>query len=136
MACHAQGVHDIGLIEHYRVDDVSKHPIFNHPPFLGECAALLWAFSQRSGIGFGILFRLPTAIADLLTAYLLTRFFIGSAYRPLVFVAYWLNPLAIIFSAYHGNTDSLVPSFVLLGILLAAAGRPLLRAPSWGSACG
>jgi len=33
------------------------------------------------------------------------------AFRP---AAYWLNPLSIIFSAYHGNTDSAVAFFLCL----------------------
>jgi Gpi18-like mannosyltransferase len=32
--------------------------------------------------------------------------------------AYWLNPLSIIFSAYHGNTDSAVAFFLLLCVWL------------------
>jgi hypothetical protein len=39
--------------------------------------------------------------------------------RRLQFAAgYWLNPLAILYSAYHGNTDSAVAFFVLLSAWL------------------
>jgi hypothetical protein len=34
-----------------------------------------------------------------------------SRYRFVAAASYWLNPLSITFSAYHGNTDSAVGFF-------------------------
>jgi hypothetical protein len=45
--------------------------------------------------------------------------------RFVLAAAYWLNPLAIIFSSYHGNTDSAVAFFLLLCCWFLNKGRAI-----------
>jgi hypothetical protein len=77
--------------------------------------------------GAEIPFRIPLralfALVDAGNALLLFRLFRPSPHRYLVLACYWLNPLAIIFSSYHGNTDTGVAFFILLAIAAAAKGR-------------
>ena len=68
-----------------------------------------------------MLLRAPFAGLDLGTALLLLRLFRDSPFRYAVFAAYWVHPLALIFSAYHGNTDPAIAFFVLLAVLVAFA---------------
>ena len=110
---HARDVRDFGLIAYYHGD-----PSANHPPFITEAETLLLRVSDTTGIPFRILLRAPFGVLDLATTFLLL-FLLGECrWRFLVAAAYWLNPLSIIFSAYHGNTDSAVAFFIALCVWL------------------
>jgi Glycosyltransferase family 87 len=115
---HARDVRDLGLIAYYHVD-----PSANHPPFISEVESLLLRLSDASGIPFRILLRAPFAMLDLATAFLILRLFGECRWRFVVAAAYWLNPLSIIFSAYHGNTDSAVAFFLVLCVWLLKKNR-------------
>jgi len=117
---HGTRIRELGLIEYYRSAEV-----MNHPPLAGGYfAACAWLASQ-TGVAFGTWFRLPFALLDLGSAALMLQAFRGSPWRYAVFAACWLNPLAALFSSYHGNTDSSVAFFVLLSLLAVAQRRPL-----------
>ncbi|MCH2169419.1 hypothetical protein MK489_01435 [Myxococcota bacterium] len=118
---HATGTRRFGLVGYY-----AEQEVFNHPPFMGTLMATGWASAIGLGIPFEWFLRAPFAVLDLATALLLSRLLVGSPGRHLIFAAYWLNPLAILFSAYHGNTDSAVAFFALLGIAAGVRGRPLM----------
>src|SRR6476620_6079104 len=108
---HARDVRDQGLIGYYHVD-----PSANHPPFISEVESLLLRAGEAAGIPFRILLRAPFALLDAGTTFLLL---LGPCrWRFVVAAAYWLNPLSIIFSAYHGNTDSAVAFFLALCVWL------------------
>ena len=77
------------------------------------CVAMVDAFAAETGIPFRVLLRAPFAALDLATAGLLLVAFAGSPWRLAIFAGYWLHPLAILFSAYHGNTDTSVAFFAL-----------------------
>lgn len=116
---HGTQIRELGLLEYYR-----RAEVMNHPPLAGGYfAACAWLAAQ-TGIAFGAWFRLPFAVLDLGSAALMLRAFRGSSWRFAVFAACWLNPLAALFSAYHGNTDSAVAFFVLLSLLGVASRRP------------
>jgi len=110
---HARDVRDLGLIGYYHVD-----PSANHPPFITEVEALFLRVSDATGVPFRILLRAPFALLDLGTTFLLLLLFGECRWRFLAAAAYWLNPLSIIFSAYHGNTDSAVAFFLVLCVWL------------------
>jgi hypothetical protein len=116
---HGSQVLRLGLLEYYR-----QSPLFNHPPPMGEVFAGLVALARASAVPFPVLLRLPFALADAATALLLLQAFRGDPWRYAIAAAYWLHPLAVLFSAYHGNTDSAVALFALLAVVLAGAGRP------------
>lgn len=117
---HGNQIGRLGLLEWYRQAEV-----MNHPPLAGEFFAGAVALSRVSGIPFPFLLRAPFALLDLGTALLLLRLFRADPWRYAIFAAYWLNPLAILMSAYHGNTDSALAFFALLATLCVGAGRPL-----------
>jgi hypothetical protein len=64
---------------------------------------------------------------------LLLALFEASRWRFVAAAGYWLNPLAIIFSAYHGNTDSAVAFFLLLSVWLLSRAKIIAGAIALGS---
>lgn len=115
---HAGWTHQYGLVGYYE-----RSPVFNHPPFVGWALAELWALGKALDVPFRVLLRIPTSVIDLGSAWVLLRLFAGSPARYLVFTACWLNPLAVILSAHHGNTDSAVAFAALLAVWAAGRGR-------------
>src|SRR5439155_730200 len=84
---------------------------------------------EGTGIPFRILLRAPFALVDAGTAFLLLLLLGDCRWRFVAAAAYWLNPLSIIFSAYHGNTDSAVAFFLVLCVWLLSK-KKLLGAAS------
>jgi hypothetical protein len=135
---HAREIAERGLIAYYHGGQYT----FNHPPLMGSLASAAWQLTEATGIPFRLLLRLPTALVDAGTALLLVAA-LGRCTSPMLRraryalgAAYWLSPLAIIFSAHHGNTDSSLAFFVLAAALCIADGRPvaagaLLGASLW-----
>lgn len=102
---HAESVRKFGLVGYYE-----RQEVFNHPPFIGMAMAVGWAHVIGLGVPFAVFLRAPFALIDLGTALLLSKALCDAPHRHLAFAAFWLNPLAILMSAYHGNTDSAVAS--------------------------
>jgi hypothetical protein len=117
---HARDVLNNGLIGYYHLD-----PTANHPPFITEVETLLLRVSDATGIPFRILLRAPFTLVDLGTTFLLILLLRECRWRFFVASAYWLNPLSIIFSAYHGNTDSAVAFFLVLCLWLLSKNKLL-----------
>lgn len=115
---HGGWTHQYGLIGYY-----GRSEVFNHPPFMGRVMAEVWEWAKAWDIPFRIPLRAPFALLDLFSAGLLVLLFRESPWRYAIAAAYWLHPLAILYSAYHGNTDSGVAFFMLLAVLLASRGR-------------
>jgi len=118
---HAAGVLEKGLIGYYHANGE-----MNHPPFISIIISWLLKLSGASGIPFRILLRAPFAMLDAGTAILLMYCFCASPYRFLIAAGYWLHPLAMIFSAYHGNTDSSVAFFLMLCVYLLSKEKTAL----------
>ncbi len=125
---HATNVQERGLIGYYHFDESA-----NHPPFISEAGSLLLRAAQSSGLPFRIFLRAPFALIDAGTTVLLLALFGASRWRFVVAACYWLNPLAIIFSAYHGNTDSAIPFFLLLSVWLLSKEKILAAAVAFGA---
>lgn len=125
---HAKQVHDHGLIGYYH-----ENPWANHPPFILEVESLLFRASEATGIPFRILFRAPFALIDAGTTFLLIALLREKRWRFLAATCYWLSPAAIIFSAYHGNTDSAVAFFLLVCVWLLVRGRTVGGAIALGA---
>jgi len=115
---HAGWTHQHGLVGYYE-----RSEVFNHPPFIGKLLSEIWWLARSAEVPFRIPLRGLFAMVDAGNAWLLFRLFRESPWRYLVTVGYWLNPLAIIFSSYHGNTDTGVAFFVLLAVSAAGKGR-------------
>ena len=124
---HARDVRDHGLIGYYHGD-----PSANHPPFISEVESCLFAASDATGVPFRIFLRAPFALLDAGTCFLLLLLLGECRWRFVAAAAYWLNPLAIIFSAYHGNTDSAVAFFLVLCVWLLSKDKLLAAAIALG----
>lgn len=120
---HAERINEIGLINYYH-----ENSLANHPPFISEIISLILQFSGWTGIPFRVLLRLPFCLIDGGTVIVLLLILAHARRRLLVAAAYWLNPLAILYSSYHGNTDSAVAFFVFLSLWLLSRNR------NWGGA--
>jgi len=79
--------------------------------------------SDATGISFRVFLRAPFALLDLATTFFLLLLFRECRWRFVVAAAYWLNPLSVIFSAYHGNTDSAVAFFLTLCVWLLSQNK-------------
>ena len=124
---HAKTLMEVGVVDYYRGGSFT----FNHPPPMGLAASALLALSESSGLGFPLLLRLPFALLDAFTALLLFQCLSQAKHRGLRNARYalaslfWVSPLAAIFSAYHGNSDSAVAFFLVAATLCLARGNPV-----------
>jgi hypothetical protein len=117
---HARGVLGGGLMEQYRAS-----PELNHPPLAVWIVTALLRVSDVTGIPFRVTLRAPLAMADMGTAFLLFALLRQSRHRWLALGAYAANPVAIILSAYHGNTDPFVALFLVLALIYSARNNPV-----------
>lgn len=94
--------------------------LFNHPPLMGLFASGVYSASAWSGVRFEWLFKAPMLLADLGSALLLYRSHRRrSRLRAAgAFALFCCNPASILITAYHGNTDSLCASLMLLAAVL------------------
>jgi len=105
----------------------------NHPPLIGLIESLLLRAADATGIPFRILLRAPFALIDAGSTLLLLGLLRRSPWRFAAAACYWLNPLAMIFSAYHGNTDSAVAFFLLLCVWLLSKGNVIGAGAAMGA---
>ena len=124
---HAAGIQEHGLTAYYRANTW-----MNHPPFIAVVVSWLWKLGQAIDVPFRILLRAPFALLDAGTALLLLCAFRDSRYRFALAAGYWLHPLSLIFSAYHGNTDSAIAFLLLLSVLSLQQRRIVLAAAALG----
>jgi hypothetical protein len=98
---------------------------FNHPPLMGLFASLAHRVSeQHAALRFDWLFKVPMVLADVLSATVLwwtwrRRSALAGA---VVFALFCWNPVSILISAYHGNTDALCASLMLVAAVLMDSG--------------
>jgi hypothetical protein len=97
---------------------------FNHPPLMGVFASWVFSASRFSGLPFEWLFKAPMVLADLASACILFYSWRGrgALSAAVVFAAFCWNPLSMLITAYHGNTDSLCASLMLLSAVLMDGG--------------
>jgi len=124
---HARDVREHGLIGYYHGD-----PSANHPPFISEVESLFLRAADATGIPFRIFLRASFALIDAGTTFLLLLLLGTCRWRFVAAAVYWLNPLSIIFSAYHGNTDSAVAFFLVLCVWLLSKDKFLAAAFALG----
>lgn len=122
-----------GLYETYRQD-----PWMNHPPLSGLWAAWVWEQSQRLGVPFAQLYKLPVVLSDCVTCWLIWNIWKhrGGARQALLAAAVfaWSVP-AILISAHHCNCDSALAMFALLSFWLVEIRKaPLLAGLALGAA--
>jgi Glycosyltransferase family 87 len=109
------------------VYDKNEH--FNHPPLMGLLAGKLYALAGWTGLRFEVLFKLPLIAGDAAAAFILYRVWKhkDARYAGLAFAVFCWNPVSLLITSYHGNTDSLCAGLSLLAAVLVDR-----RLPFWG----
>lgn len=102
-----------------RVYETNK--MFNHPPLIALLASKLYAFSVWTDLRFELVFKAPVVLADALSAWLVLKSWNepGSHKPAAAFALFCWNPVSLLVTAYHGNTDSLCAAISLLAATLA-----------------
>jgi len=116
---HTMALEKRGLIAYYGAGALK----FNHPPPIALFMQGVAWFSGATGISFAACLRFPFVLVDLVTVGLLLRWLSGTPRREWIAAAFWLHPLAIVYSSYHGNTDSAVACIAVAGALFTTRGK-------------
>ncbi len=98
---------------------------FNHPPPMGVFLSWLNQLGESLGIPFTILLRAPFAVFDAGSTWLILQLRRGRPDARVFAALYWLHPLSLIYSSYHGNTDTSVAFFLLATLLCVVRKQPL-----------
>lgn len=108
-------------------------PLFNHPPLMGWMASALRQLAQFIGLEFRIVYKLPMLGADLVSLVLLAKIWTRQTWLPratprrvtilAALAIFSCNPISILVTAFHGNTDSLCAMFGLLAAYFHSRGR-------------
>ena len=102
---------------------------FNHPPFIIHFLKLI---GMSSAAWFPFWIRLPAILADIATVLVVTKLIPGISKRLIVLLA--LNPVSILVSGFHGNTDPVMIFFVVLAVYLLKIERIKWAGAAFGMA--
>lgn len=102
---------------------------FNHPPFIIHVLKLI---GMSSTAWFPFWIRLPAILADIGTVLVVTRLIPGISTRLIVLLA--LNPVSILVSGFHGNTDPVMIFFLVLAVYFLKTNRFNWAAAAFGMA--
>src|ERR1051325_5257761 len=114
-ADHSEKIRELGAGA-YRVRGAFNNPL-NHPPPMFHLFRLWGWLTENTVMPYVFWLRLVPTVADVGTVLIASRLRVSIA----VLIALALNPVSILISGYHGNTDSLMIFFVVLGIYLASS---------------
>lgn len=117
----AQSLHDVGWADTYE-----NLVIFsNHPPLMGVIWSGCLLISNGLGVRFLTVFKLLTVACDVVTFLLIFRLVeeLKPGNKTYVKILYALNPVAILMSAYHGNSDSIYTVGMVGAARAAHSGR-------------
>lgn len=108
----------------YMYDNISW---FNHPPLMGYFAQAALRLANATGWPFEFFFKLSEVAADLLIMGILWRIWhtAGQQKATIALAVFSGSFVAILISAYHGNTDSLCVSLSFLAAYLFEQKRPM-----------
>ncbi len=93
-------------------------PYYNHPPLVSSALWVLGHLTAGAPGIFPFLFRLPAIFADVGSSVLLWRmasYYYGRRTALYGVTLFALNPILIMVSGFHGNTDPVFIFFILLG---------------------
>lgn len=118
-----------GLAETYR-----RVILFNHPPLVAYYLRAIYDLSNlyfftHNNITFAFLLRLPGVIADLVSSLVVWKLADAMGDRRPPFWAlllFALNPISLMISGFHGNTDSVMVMFLVIACLTTARQQPIL----------
>ena len=100
---------------------------FNHPPFLVLFLKLIAGTAL-----FPFWLRLPSILADIGTVFFVSRLLPNASKWHMVLLA--LNPISLLVSGFHGNTDPVMIFFVVTSIYAITKDRSELAGLSFGMA--
>lgn len=126
---HTIALEKQGLISYYEGGPL----IFNHPPPSALLVSTIGKIASATGVSFAALLRLPFAMIDLASVAMIVLLLGNTKRARQVGAIYWLHPLAIIFSSYHGNTDTAIAFFLLATTLLVTRNQALLAGAALGA---
>ncbi len=106
------------LVEKHGLFNVWQHQRWiNHPPLPLAYAWLCMQNASEAPYLFAISLKLPAILGDLLTTRVIWLMCLEANLSPkraiLYALLFALNPIAILISGYHGNTDSLMAALLL-----------------------
>ena len=102
---------------------------FNHPPFIIN---FLKTVGTSSPAWFPFWLRLPAILADIGTVFLVTKVIPRISVYAIVLLA--LNPVSVLISGFHGNTDPVLSFFLVLTVCLLQRNRIKWAAAAFGMA--
>ncbi len=114
--------------------------LLNHPPLVAMFSVAALKLSCAVHTRFEFIIRLPAILADGMSCFLLLRIWnrrdgsSNSRRGWTAAVAMAFSPIAILISAYHGNTDCIYASLTLLALLLMEEHRVFLAGLAIGAA--
>lgn len=115
-----------GLLGRYGEMTAYGFPM-NHPPTAVGLVTLMHDLSAWTGLPFALALKLPMILADcaigVLVALVVARE-AGASASLAAAVAYAFSPIALLISAYHGNTDCLAASLGFAAAVLMTRDRP------------
>ena len=126
---HTLALEKQGLISYYEGGPL----IFNHPPPAALLVSTLGKLATATGASFAALLRLPFAVIDLATTAMIVLLLGRTKRAHQVAALYWLHPLSIIFSAYHGNTDTAIAFFLVTTTWFVSRNKALLAGVALGA---
>lgn len=124
----AQGVRDFGPIGVYGHEFTEQ---YNHPPLVGWGLLAAGWLADHHVAGFPTLIRLPSIMADPVTALLvfeLVRRQRGAGTAAVAGGLVAVSPVLAAVSGFHGNTDPVFVMFTVLSVYLLAVRRRALPA--------
>jgi hypothetical protein len=129
----ADQIYPDGLFTIYATDDQ-----FNHPPAVAMALWLLGRGVEAAGDWFPFFFRLPAILADTGSAYLVWKFalhYLPSRTRLFLVLVFALNPVSVMVSGFHGNTDPIFTFLILASaFILVYKSAPALAGCIFGLA--
>lgn len=124
--------------EHGIAGAYARNPYLNHPPFSLAILQVLNQLSHVTAIALGDLLRHVQTLADLVTAsaiYGVART-TGVVSPAKASLAFFLSPVAILISSFHGNTDPLMVALIACAVLLKVQQRHAAAGAMLAFACG
>lgn len=108
----------------------------NHPPAVLGLLRVGGALRDLTGLRLGFWLRMACALADLLSLWALYRLLGVDSEEWIGILLVALAPAAIMISGFHGNTDPIMISFVVIAVyLLEKRDSPWLAGAAFGLAC-
>ncbi len=108
---------------------------FIHPPAMLTALRLLGALQESTGLPLHFWLRIACGFADAGTLVLVWRMFPPFRNGSLLCLLA-ANPISVLVSGFHGNTDPIMMLFVVATVFLLVRGSVVGSAVAFGFACG